>query len=108
MTQEQGTSDQILSLPGFNEEPADASGGPTIPWWRRRRTIIGIAILVLIVLLAVILIPIFTRSKPLTYQYQSVTRGSISQTVSATGPLQSGVYNLVFEGSGGQISAIYV
>jgi len=28
--------------------------------------------------------------------------------VSATGPLQSGIYNLVFEGSGGQISAIYV
>ena len=40
------------------------------------------------------------RQRPITYQKQQVTQGNFSLTVSATGPVQSATYNVVFSGSG--------
>jgi HlyD family secretion protein len=108
MSQEQASPDPILALPSFNDEDDAVGGGAPTPWWRQRRTIIIIAILLLIVLLAAILLPILNRRQPVTYQYQKVSRGSLSLTVSATGPIQSGIYNLVFTGTGGLIKNLYV
>jgi HlyD family secretion protein len=108
---QQGPSNQLLSLPAGGDEDEDTlagAGGP--PWWRRRSGIITIAIILLIILLGGILIYLINRPKPPTYEYAQATRGNISQSVSATGPLQSATYNLVFEGSSasGKITAIYV
>jgi multidrug efflux pump subunit AcrA (membrane-fusion protein) len=109
---DQNPSNQLLSLPagdgGDDDDTLVGAGGP--PWWRRRSGIITIAIILLIIVLGAILISILTRPKPPTYQYAQATKGNISQTVSATGPLQSATYNLIFEGSSssGKITAIDV
>src|SRR5579884_2174122 len=105
-------SNQLLSLPAGGGDDDDdtlaGAGGP--PWWRRRSGIITIAIILLIILLGGVLIYIINRPKPVTYQYAQATRGNISYTVSATGPLQSATYNLIFQGSSssGKITAIDV
>lgn len=80
------------------------------PWWGRRGTIITL----IIVVLTVILTGIFFRSPitslfskpPVQYQTQQVTQGDLSLTISATGPVQSGVYNLTFIGNGTQSAKI--
>ncbi len=95
------SSEELLALPNFDDDADEA----TIPVGRPRRTrrniIIAISILLLIVLLAALFLPSLLRpKKPTTYQYQKVTQGPFSLTVSATGPLQSGTYNVVFSGTG--------
>src|SRR5579859_3708278 len=105
MTQQtQNPEEQVLSLPDFSAfAPEDQASPlpPTSPWWRRRGGIISIILVVLLILagfLAFFLIR--GRQRPVTYQFQQATQGNFSLTVSATGPLQSAVYNLVFTGSG--------
>ena len=79
------------------------------PWWRRRGVIIGAVVVLLIIVLGAILIPILlNRRSGVNYNFQPVMTGDLSVTVSATGPLQSAIYNLVFTGTGGKISAIDV
>jgi HlyD family secretion protein len=82
---------------------------PTPPWWRRRGGIIAIsagisAIAVLLLLLIIggvfFLVAPSQRQPTTIYQYQKVARGNFSLTVNATGPLQSGIYNVVFSGTG--------
>ena len=94
-------SGELLALPNFDDD-TDESISPIVrPQRRRRNIIIAISILLLLVLLAALFLPSLLRPKKLTtYQYQPVTQGSFSLTVSATGPLQSGTYNVVFSGSG--------
>jgi HlyD family secretion protein len=103
--QQQGTTNQLLALPGLSDTGDAGDQGmlppPPPPWWRTRGGIIGIAIALLIILLGGILFAILNRPKPVTYETQPVTTGNLSQTISATGPLQAGVYNLVFSGSAG-------
>ena len=104
MQQTQIPEEQVLSLPDFSSyAPEDqvAPLPPRRPWWRRRRR------------------NYYHHShnfanprrypgflsdtkphRPVTYIKQQVTQGNFSLTVSATGPLQSAVYNLVFSGSG--------
>ncbi len=105
MTQQtQNPEEQQLSLPDFSafapEDQASPSP-PTSPWWRRRGGIIIIILVVLLILAGFLaLFLIRGRQRPVTYQFQKVTQGDFSLTVSATGPLQSSVYNLVFTGTG--------
>jgi HlyD family secretion protein len=100
----QQTEEQVLSLPDFSSiAPEDqvAPLPPRRPWWRRRGGIISIILVLLLILagfLAFFLIR--GRQRPVTYQFQQATQGNFSLTVSATGPLQSAVYNLVFTGTG--------
>ena len=94
-------SEEVLALPNFDDD-TDEQVSPVIrPRRRGRNTIIVISILLLIVLLAALLLRTFLGpKKPTTYQYQKVTHDSFSLTVSATGPVQSGTYNVVFSDSG--------
>ena len=82
---------------------------PTPPWWRRRGGIIAISagiIAIAVLLLLLIIGGVFflvapSQRQPTTiYQYQKVARGNFSLTVNAPGPLQSGIYNVVFSGTG--------
>ena len=111
MSQEPKDIEEQLTLPDFS---AISPGLPRsrLPrrrqWWRQRRVLIPIAILLLLAVAAGIAIPLIRgRTSTVTYQYQSVTQGDFSLSVEATGPVQSAVYNLVFSGSG-KISEIDV
>jgi HlyD family secretion protein len=99
------TTNQLLTLPGLSDTgDADDQGilpPPSPPWWRSRGGIIGIAIALLIIILGGILFSILNRPRPVTYETQPVTQGNLSLTITAVGPLQAGVYNLVFSGSAG-------
>jgi HlyD family secretion protein len=104
MQQTQNSEEQVLSLPDFSAIAPDdqlAPLPPRRPWWRRRGGIISIILIILLILggfLAFFLIR--GRTRPVTYIKQQVSQGNFSLSVSATGPLQSAVYNLVFTGSG--------
>jgi HlyD family secretion protein len=105
MTQQtQNPEEQELSLPDFSAfapEDQTSPSPPTSPWWRRRGGIIIIILVVLLILAGFLaLFLIRGRQRHVTYQFQKVTQGDFSLTVSATGPLQSSVYNLVFTGTG--------
>jgi HlyD family secretion protein len=97
-------NEPVLSLPDFS---AIAPAGPqsALPpkpsGWRRRGGIIAIILVVLLILASVLaFLLIRGRTRNITYQFQKVTQGDFSLSVSATGPLQSSVYNLVFTGTG--------
>ncbi|GAC1367284.1 MAG: hypothetical protein PVSMB5_31610 [Ktedonobacteraceae bacterium] len=95
---------QLLTLPGLGGGGTPNNVSPTpLPWWRRPRVIIGIAIALLILIVGGLLLSILNRKPPATYQEQQVMQGDLSLTVNATGPLQSSIYNLVFQGTGGKI-----
>jgi multidrug efflux pump subunit AcrA (membrane-fusion protein) len=108
MSQQQGGSPQIggpsplLNLPGMGGDPNDPAllGGPSTPWWRQRRTIIIAAIILLLILLGAILLPLLNRKQPVNYNVQNPQNGNLDISVSATGPLQSSVYNLIFFNTG--------
>ena len=104
MQQTQSPEDQVLNLPDFSAMAPEDEGTPLPPkppWWRRRGAIITfilIALLILAGFLAFFLIR--GRQRPITYEKQQVTQSNFSLTVSATGPVQSSTYNVVFSGSG--------
>jgi HlyD family secretion protein len=92
---------QVLALPGLGDGEDDASlASPSPPWWRRRGVIIGIVILLLVILLGGLLLSFLNRKPRVNYQSRQATQGNLSVTISATGPLQGGVYNINFSGSG--------
>ena len=92
---------QVLALPGLGDSEDDASlASPSPPWWRRRGVIVGIAILLLVISLGVLLLTFLNRKPRVAYQFQQASQGNLSVTISATGPLQGGVYNINFSGSG--------
>src|SRR5579864_7042639 len=95
--------DQLLALPGLDDEEEDAQAAvspPGPPWWRGRSAIIAATALALIIL-GIIFIPrVFQRRQMPPYQTQAVARGDLVLSISATGPLQGGIYNIVFNGTG--------
>ena len=98
---------QLLTLPGLSGDANAVSAAP-LPWWRRPRVIIGIAIALLVLIIGGLLLSVLNRKPPATYQTQQVTQGDLSLTINATGPIQSSVYNLVFQGTGGRITELDV
>src|SRR5258708_2715594 len=104
--QPQSALDESLVLPTFNDE--DLAGdqanlaAPQPPWWRGGRgRIIIIAVILLFVILGGIVLAIrLTRRPTRVYQTANVTQGNFSLTISATGPLQGGIYNINFTGGG--------
>jgi HlyD family secretion protein len=76
------------------------------PWWRRRGTIIAFIVIVLLIILGAILVPVINRRPAVTYQTQPVRQNDLSMTTSATGPVQSSVYNLTFSGTGASSTRI--
>ena len=97
----QSPEDQVLSLPDFSAIAPEDQVAPRPPWWRRRRGIITIILIALLILAGFLAYFLYLgRQRPITYQFQQATQGNFSLTVSATGPLQSAIYNLVFTGTG--------
>src|SRR5260370_147657 len=98
--------DESFVLPTFSDD--DLAGdqadlaAPQPPWWRggRGRIIIIAVILLLVLLGGIVLAMRLTRRPTRVYQTANVTQGNFSLTVSATGPLQGGIYNINFSGSG--------
>src|SRR5712692_5450942 len=92
---------QVLALPGLGDSEDDESlASPSPPWWRRRGVIVGIVILLLVILLGAFLLMLVSRKPRVAYQFQQATQGNLAVTISATGPLQGGVYNINFSGTG--------
>ena len=99
--QPQQNSEEVLALPNFDDDTDEAISPVVRPRQGRRNIIIAISILLLLVLLVALLLrPLLGQKRLTTYQYQKVAQASFSLTVSATGPLQSGTYNVVFSGTG--------
>src|SRR5258708_27002379 len=92
---------QVLALPGLGDSEDDASlASASPPWWRRRGVIVGIVILLLVILLGGLLLMVLNRKPRVNYQFGQANQGNLSVTISATGPLQGGVYNINFSGTG--------
>lgn len=120
MSQEQGRTtaptEHITALPpshqllNLSEQGAadEAYGSSSAPWWRRRRGLSIMAGVLLAILLGGLVFAATHRQPRVTYQFQQVTQGNLAITVSATGPVQSGTYNLIFSGQGGKIDEIDV
>jgi HlyD family secretion protein len=104
MYQTQNPEEQVLNLPDFSAMAPEDEGTPLPPkppWWRRRGAIITIILIVLLILASFLAFFLIRgRQRHVTYIKQQVTQGNFSLTVSATGPIQSAVYNLTFSGSG--------
>lgn len=98
----------LLALPGMGDDADIDATPPRAPWWRRRGPIITISIILLAILLGAFLLRFLNRRQPKNYDFQPVTQGTLALTINATGPLQSGVYNVVFTGSGGKLTEIDV
>src|ERR1700730_14344897 len=93
-----GPSNQLLTIPSFSDsgdaDTQKGGDGPNAPWWRRRGGVITIAVILLVIILGGFFLLMLNRRPQVTFQYQKVTQGDLSLTVSATGPVQSGTYNL--------------
>ncbi|HEY0757212.1 MAG TPA: efflux RND transporter periplasmic adaptor subunit [Ktedonobacteraceae bacterium] len=98
----------LINLPSLGEDDSNLSLPPLTRPRRRRRWIILIVVFLLLLLLAGILIRVSSRGQSVNYQYAQATQGNLTRTVNATGPIQSGVYNLIFSGTGGKIDEIDV
>ena len=103
MTQDPNAASPLLNLPGTGDAADIDLGGTPRPWWRRRGPIIGISVALLVILLGGLLFTLLNRKPPVKYQYQPVQIGNLALTISATGPLTSAVYNLVFNGQSGGV-----
>jgi multidrug efflux pump subunit AcrA (membrane-fusion protein) len=65
-------------------------------------------VILLVILLGGFLFNISRRGSSVAYASGQATQGNLTITVNATGPLQSGTYNLIFSGAGGKINEIDV
>src|SRR6266849_557244 len=100
---QQKPENKDLNLPSFSDDDDDDTdlldeksrpGRKS----RRRGWIIGISVVLLIIIL-VGSVPFIIRSlRPprVVYQFQQVTQGNLSLTVTATGPVQGTTYNADF------------
>jgi multidrug efflux pump subunit AcrA (membrane-fusion protein) len=90
--------------------PSLGGGGTTgLPTRRRRWWWIGIIIVILLViLLGGFIVNAVRRGSNVNYAYGQATQGDLTITVNATGPVQSGTYNITFTGAGGKIDEIDV
>ncbi len=99
--------DELLKLPGFSDDDDDDTAalpvarkpGGRSPQ-RRRGLIIAIAVLLLLILLIGVVLGLVRGRQRTQLQDTQVLRGNFALTVSATGPVQSGSYNVNFSGTG--------
>lgn len=95
----------LLDLPNFNDDDTDVAEeeAPAAkrPWWRQPRWIAIVSgVLIVVLLLTVPMIVRAFNGPRVTYTTAQVTQGDLAVTVSATGPVQSSIYNVNFSGSG--------
>lgn len=95
----------LLDLPNFNDDDTDGGDEEALaakrPWWRQPRWIAVVAgVLIVVLLLTVPMIVRAFNGPRVTYTTAQVTQGDLTVTVSATGPVQSALYDVNFSGSG--------
>src|SRR5947209_8197426 len=101
MSQSPQSAQPFFSLPGFDADTEQASfETPKPPWWRRRGMLVASALLLIFLLGGGVFAAVRTHKQSINYQYQRVTQGDFSLVVNATGPVQSGTYNVEFTGTG--------
>src|SRR5437016_5224230 len=101
MSQSPQPAQPFFSLPGFDANDEHSSFVvPKLRWWRRRGVLIAGALLLVLLLAGSVFAAVQTHKQSITYQYQRVTQGDFSLIVNATGPVQSGTYNVEFTGTG--------
>lgn len=93
-----------LGLPGFFEDDEGWTDehdeeNKRVPWWRRKVALVAAGLLI-ILMAGVVLAVLRSRGPSITYTFGTVTTGNLVESISATGPLQSGIYNVNFSGSG--------
>ncbi len=93
-----------LDLPGFFDDTddlgEDLAAPPKRPWWRQGKWIAVIAVVLIALLIATPIAIARMRRTPVTSATAAVRSGNLTVTVSATGPLQSGLYDVNFSGNG--------
>ncbi|HEY7975701.1 MAG TPA: efflux RND transporter periplasmic adaptor subunit, partial [Ktedonobacterales bacterium] len=97
--------DDETDLLGFG----DASDFEPRRPWQSRRWVAAVAIVVIVALIitGVVVARAIGRTKPITYQYTTVRQGTLTLSVSGTGPVTAALYDLSFASSG-RIAAIDV
>src|SRR5579863_1938407 len=100
--QQPGSPGGLLALPGLGEDEDDGTVAlpPRAPWWRRRGPIIGLILLAILILGSIFGYMYLTRKRPVQLQTAQIMQGNVALTISATGPLQGGTYNINFSGTG--------
>ena len=97
-----------LVLPGFLDDSFDDDSAlDPKPWWRRWWVISVAGILLIAIAVGGWAYMSQARAPQTSYQYATLANGNLALTVSATGPVQAGIYNLNFAISG-QIAEIDV
>src|SRR5258707_754452 len=98
----------LINLPSLSEDDTNTGLPPILRPRRRRRWIILIGLILLVLLLGALIVRASSQGPKVTYQTGHLTQGNLTITVNATGPIQSGTYNLIFSGTGGKIDEIDV
>src|SRR5438094_1143169 len=88
----------FLDLPNFNDDDTDVADeevpAAKRPWWRQPRWIAIVSgVLVVVLLLTVPMIVRAFNGPRVTYTTAQVTQSNLALTVSATGPVQSAIYD---------------
>ncbi len=74
---------------------------PQRPWQSRRWMAIAAVVVILVLIVGGVIVARRAASaKPITYQYATVRQGTLTLTVSGTGPVTAALYNLSFATSG--------
>lgn len=103
-------AEESLRLPLLRNDETDLLGlddgdefdTPKPRPWQSRRWIAVVAVVVIIALIAggVFVAQAAASKKPVTYQYATVRQGTLTLTVTGTGPVTAALYNLSFATSG--------
>lgn len=95
--------DDLLGLDGDDDELNSSTAPSRRRWW-----IAGVAIALVVALIAGFLVVRARAAKPpTTYQTATISTGNLAQTVGGSGPVQAALYNLNFTASG-KVAAIDV
>ncbi len=98
----QPSEGNLLDLPNFydDEELDDETSQSSRPWWRSPRGIAVVAAVLILALVVAGFAVIRSRPTPISYQYATISTGNLVTSVSATGNVTAGTYDVNFSGSG--------
>ena len=103
---QQKTESQVVDLPTYHDDIDDMNeisvARSRNPWWKQRRWIVSISVVLLAIIIAGILFTVFNKSSKAAtnYEFSQVTQGNLQLTAAATGTLEGNVYNVDFPVSG--------
>lgn len=103
---QQKAESQMVNLPTYHDDTDDmidsSFARARSPWWKQRRWMIIIPVILLLVILAGVLFATLGRSSKAAtnYQFSQITQGNLQLTAVATGTLEGNVYNVDFPVTG--------